>query len=265
MGCGQGAIFLKRSFSDIQRFEDNQITVVIDDNQADVELMLDRKNTTFYRSLAAASDATPVTMTITFEKPKLITDFFLFGTNVKDFELQYFDGSYMTLLSETTNSETNYHASLTPKTTDSVRLIMNATMTPDEEKQVAQFIITERLGQLEFRPPAFAKHKGNVLEQRMITGKSKFLENEVQHIFDFRFRSYTSVLDRQLLVTLSEFPQAALIWPGGGDESQFSFPDIGYRKKDIFLMGRSNFPSPNYTKNYYKAGTNQTLTYREVE
>lgn len=162
------------------------------------------------------------------------------------------------------NQDNFFTASFTGITTEQFKLIMYKTQTPDEEKRINELIITELIGQFEFRPFAQPRHDGNVVENKMINGRSKFVYNLVQHNFNLTLTSHTSIPDRQLIQTLVDLNDSFIFWPSGGDETQFSFADEGYRLEDIFLVSMANFPSPFYTKNYYKAGTNLQILLKEV-
>jgi hypothetical protein len=262
---GQGVKFFYKSYSDIVRLDLGQITVTLNNNDVIKNFMLDRSNFTKWVSFGADDDTISVTMTVDFKVNRFISDFFLINTNLKDFELEYWDGAlWQSLIVETTNADTIYHNQFTGVNTTMVRLTMNTTITADQEKQIGQFIITEQIGQLEFRPFPSPDFDGNIIENKMLNGKSRFVFNEVQHQFTIEFRNYTNVNDRALIQTLVSLFDSFLVWPSGGDTTQFSFTDETYRLEDIFLMNLANRPSPAFTGNYYKAGTNADLVLVEV-
>ncbi len=264
---GQGIRFFNKSFSDIIRFDLNEILVTMTNNDSFKTFLIDRDLFTKYQSSGADDDLVTVELTIDFLQDRFISDLFLVNTNIKDFELEQFDSGssmFVNVLTETSNTAETVHKTFTGLTTQKVKLKMNKTIVADEEKELNLFIITSQIGQLEFRPFARPNHQANIVENKMIDGKSKFVFNQVQHEFAIEFEHHTNVNDRQLLQALTDIKDSFLIWPSGGDTAQFSFTDEGYRLQDIFLVNRANQPSPFFTKNYYRAGTNASMMLKEV-
>jgi hypothetical protein len=263
--AGQGIKFFDRSYSDITRIDIGEITVTIDSGDSLKELMFNRRKLDKWQSSGAASDLTDVVLEIDFLTNRTISDLILIDTNLKSFELEYWTGSiWSSVFTESSNTSSFFHKIFTPQVTTKIRFTMSTTIIPNEEKEISEFIITGLIGQLEFRPLAQPRHQGNIQENKMINGKSKFVHNETQHIFNLQVRNYTNINDRILFQTLFDLPDSFLFWPSGGDISQFSLPDEGYRLEDIYLVGRTNAPSPQYTGNYYKAGTNFDMLLKEV-
>jgi hypothetical protein len=262
---GQGIKFFDRSYSDITRLDIGEITVTIDSGDPLKELMFNRRRLDKWESSGAASDLTDVVLEIDFLTNRTISDLILIDTNLKDFKLDYWTGAvFSNVFTETANASSFYHKIFTPQVTTKIKFTMSKTIVANEEKEIVEFIISNLIGQLEFRPLLQARNQANVQENKMINGKSKFVFNETQHIFNLQIRNYTNINDRILLQTLTDLADSFLIWPSGGDITQFSHPDEGYRLEDIFLVSRFNFPSPQYTGNYYKAGTNFDLLLKEV-
>ena len=264
---GQGIRFFNRSYSDITRLDLEEILISVTNNNDFKTFMVDRDPFTRYQSSGANDDLITVELTVDFLQDRFISDLILVDTNLKDFELQQWDSgsmSYVTVLTETANTANTVYKTFTGLTTDKVKLKMNKTIVADQEKYLNLFIITSEIGQLEYRPFPRPDHDGNIIENKMIDGKSKFVFNQIQHNFEIEFSGYTNINDRQLLQTLSDLKDSFLIWPCGGDEAQFSYADEGWRLEDIYLVNRSNQPSPFFTKNYYKAGTNARLLLKEV-
>ena len=264
---GEGIRFFNRSYSDITRLDLSQILLSMTNNDDFKTFVIDRDLFTKYQSSGADSDSITVELEVDFLQDRFISDLLLVGTNIKDFELERWDeGSsmFVNVLTETANADTTVHKPFTGLTTSKVKLKMNKTIVADQEKEMNLFIITDQIGQLEFRPFPRPNHDGNIIENKMIDGKSKFVFNQVQHSFELELDHYTNVNDRQLFQTLTDLKDSFLVWPSGGNVDQFSFADQGYRLEDIFLVNRANQPSPFFTKNYYKAGTNARMILKEV-
>lgn len=263
--AGEGIKFFDRSYSDITRIDIGEITVTIDSGDALKELMFNRRRSDKWESSGAASDSTDVVLEIDFLTNRTISDLILIDTNLKDFKLDYWTGAtFSNVFTETANTSSFYQNSFTPQVTTKIKFTMSKTIVADQEKEIAEFIITGLIGQLEFRPLAQQRNKANVMENNMINGKSKFVFNETQHAFNLQVRNYTNINDRILYQTIRDLKDSFLIWLSGGDITQFSHPDEGYRLEDIYLVNRVNAPSPQYTGNYYKAGTNLDILVKEV-
>lgn len=262
---GSGFLFFDRSYCDITRYDLGEITLTIDNNDSEKTNLIDRNRFTKWSSVGANSDLTSVVLTVDFNTNRTLTDLILVNSNLKEFQLEYWNGSiWVNSVTEIANDKSTYRKEITPIVTDQIRFTMNKTIIANQEKEVELFIITGKIGQLEYRPTPNPGHTSDIIENKMITGKSRFVLNDIQYQFDIVFEHYTNVADRQLLLTLSNKFDAFLFWPCGGDETQFSFSDDGFRRQDIFLMAVTERPKPYFSKNYYKAGTNATLKLSEV-
>ncbi len=77
-------------------------------------------------------------------------------------------------------------------------------------------------------------------------------------------KSHVNANDITLATTLLERKEPFHFWANGGDDSIFTFDFKPFRFKDIFKMTVIGKNNPEFTKNYYKAGYNNTLTLTEV-
>ncbi len=256
----QGIKFFEQSYTDLSL--DNTIT--IDYNQANVDFMFDRDRLTRWNSIGADSDFTDVTLEIYFAGNYTFSDILLNGINLKEFDIDYYDGGWVSLVAETVNESDNYYLNFSEVTASRVRMIMKKTIVADAEKAVREFFILSSIGQLEYSPQIKVKINPNVKSKMMITGKKKFLMNRQSVTIDLDFKAYTSVLDRTLIQTLNDRFKPFMVWINAGDEEQFSYADQGYRMEDIYLMTIRGAHSHSYTKSIYQTGTSTKMMLEEV-
>lgn len=141
-------------------FEENKINSDTDilsasTGEATINYCLDYNKHTKYKSYGS-NDATQEIITVEFKDasdnaiPQSIDRLILIGINLKQFKLQYdvYLGSVWqgwTDISETiktTNSENNLIISFTQITAWKVRLVMDKTITANQEKEICEFIVT---------------------------------------------------------------------------------------------------------------------------
>jgi len=119
--------------------------------------MLDRNENTFSGTDGANDNTTTVTETFDMGWERDV-DTFVLRSNLKEFNIQYWDGAawqaFSPAVSYTVNAETflviNLAASVS---TSKIKLTMTKTITADEEKKVYQFEITEKITEMYIETP----------------------------------------------------------------------------------------------------------------
>ncbi len=257
-----GTRFLKMNYSDINRAE---ASIVIDNNNAEVESLINRDPFWVWQSIGSNDDTDTVTLTASFGVARTMDTLLLINHNLKNFSFEYWNGAvWIEILAETANVEDVYFSKFTPVSTDQVRLIMNSTIVADSEKTIQDFIATGQLGQFAGYPEVELTDTTDRVKKRMLSGKEKITISGPQVKANIRFKDYTGNTDRTLVNTLRELREEFLIWPSGGDASQFAHNDIGYRLSDIYLVTIDKGFRHKFTKGLFKSGMSGNLIFTEV-
>lgn len=258
-----GIRFFRMSFADINRAA---VTLTLSNNDAEKLSLINRDPLFTWQSIGS-SDSSPVTLTVDFGTARTIDTLILTLNNLKNFQLEYLNGSsvWTQIFAETANTAETYYRKFTPVSTQQVRLTMNTTRTADAQKTVQDFIITQEIGQLVGYPPiSFQNNTGNTLKKKMLNGKDKLVLSGFLRVFKLNFTDHVGTADRDLFNTLASLTEAFLLWPCGGDATQFAHGDIGYRLQDIYLVAVDNGYTHQFTQNLYRSGFSAPLTLSEV-
>lgn len=257
-----GVRFFNMSYADPNR---RGVSLAIDNQENNIDALVNRDPLWVWES-SGSDDTDDITFTIEFDRSREVSSLLLLGNNLKEFTLQRRDGAgaWIAVLSETSNVDVDYFNEFSPVTTDAVRLIMSKTMVSDEEKTIREFIVTKSIGQLEGYPKLRFSVSGASQQKTMFGGKTKFVANEVSHNLDLTFKDHIGDNDRDLFKTLLSLTESFLVWPCGGDETQFAHGDIGYRRGDVYLMGVARGANHEFTKNLYFSGFNSSLRLSEA-
>lgn len=258
-----GIRFFKMSFADPNRAG---VSVSIDSNDAIKDYLTNRENLFCWAS-TGSDDANPVTLEVTFDTAREIDTLILVKNNLKTFSFDYLNGvgSWVNLITESTNSEETYFSQFSAVTTTSVRLVMTATMVADAQKTMRDFIITKQIGRLVGYPRVSMPTKPTSQKKTLVTGKHKILQSGVDTVLRVNFKDHVGTADRTLFNTLVESTEEFLIWPCGGDMTPFAHGDKGWRLEDIFLVQLDPAGyTHEFTKNLYFSGMNASLTLIEV-
>jgi hypothetical protein len=230
--------------------------------------VINRSNNTAWLTTNSL-DANNTTLTIDFADEKSISDILLIKHNFKSFNLKWWDGSafqaFTPPINETTNTkETNYYE-VSQVTTSQIQLTILGTMVPDSDKFLYQLIATEKLGQFEGWPiiksPTISRNRNKTL---MLSGKMNVFENIGNFGMTLQFNNFSSDADLALIEALYEKVEGFLVWPCGGDETQFRTIRQGYRLEDIFLMKPLDEYVPEYDKGIYKNSVSFNVKLQEV-
>ncbi len=126
-------------------FFDTITTATVTSGTVTVTNMIDNNIDTQYESSGFNDDLTSTTISIDFTDTQTVSNIVLLNHNLKDYSI-YYNSNVANVFSPdlvfTTNSETSQYFSFTTVTTiTNITLLMNKTITADEEKKVGQFII----------------------------------------------------------------------------------------------------------------------------
>lgn len=121
----------------------------VDSNTSTVSDMIDGNESTQYISSGYNSDTLSTTITVTFDTTQTVSNIILLNHNMKKF-LLYYNNTTTNLFSPSllylTNSETSHFFSVATVTNiTSINLKIDTTITPNQEKQLGEFIITNLL------------------------------------------------------------------------------------------------------------------------
>lgn len=256
-----GIKFFSMNFADINRAA---ASISIDNNSAESDSLINRDP--FWAWTSTGSDDTDtITLDVDFGQSREVDTLILVENNLKEFTLSYLSGvSYIPVLSVTDNAETTYQASFASFNAQYVRFTMTRTMTADAQKTLRDFIITKQIGQFVGYPTVQVGDDTDVIKKRLATGKYKFVQDGQASKITVQFQNHVGENDRTLINTLREWPEEFLIWPCGGNADQFAFNDIGYRLKDIYLVGADKGFTHSFTKGLFNSGMNGTLNLYEA-
>lgn len=243
---------------------------------------LDKNPLTKWRSSGSA-DAITETFTITLPKTTTFTRILILDHNFKEFTIKHdvsgvftdfasvigLDGSQATI-SETTFSDDTAYYEFDSVSTASVQITITKTQVADEEKKMAQVIITTELGTLTGFPVVNAtRFSRNIKRRRVLSGKSLIQKSEESTRFRLDFRNYPSTgftADLDLMFTLFDRDANFIMWLSGGRRGTdfFRYTLRGYRLKDAFEMQIDRDISESYTKNVYINMVNLRMSFVEA-
>lgn len=256
-----GIIFFEMSWADITR---TTVSRSITHNTSLLDNMFNRDIFYDWVSVGAASDSTTVTLEIDFGVARAFTYLFLKETNLKNFSLQYWNGSsWTTIFSEAANTSSFYQKTFSQVTAQKVRLLMNGTIVANQEKAVGEFILTKLIGQLVGYPEIDFNNDKNTISKAMLSGRYKTVSDGGSVKIKLNFKDYMGAADRALFATLFNKTEAFIVWLCGGDTTQFAYADEGYRLQDLYLVAIDDGYTHKFTKNLYSSGFNATISLSE--
>jgi len=188
--------------------------------------------------------------------------------NFKAYTIQYWNGStyvdFSTPINETTNSsESTYHV-FNDVSTSMLRLIIQGTITPDDDKFLYQFIATDIIGRFEGWPVLNPTLSRNRRTSRLLSGKQAVKEKIGAYSSRVTVSNLRDDNDLTIIEGLFAANEGFLFWPCGGDEDQFSSRRLGYRLEDIYLCKTSNEWNPAFASGIYQTGIVVNMNLVEV-
>lgn len=246
--------FFRKNHLDLNR--DNP-SITITDNvassngQSSVNQLRNRNNITGW--LTTGSDDTANTEILAEFGDLLSVDFVeLVRHNFKDFLIEWKDVSdtWNTYENVTSNTElTTIHRKDTAVETRALRITIYSTQTADADKELRQFIATERIhkfnGWPEVNKPTFSKERR---VNKMPSGRVNIAKTRGSFSCDLKIKVTSDTDDLAIHEDLYERVEGVLMLITGGDESQFTYNGQNYRNEDIVLV----LPIDEYQNPYYK-------------
>ncbi len=226
---------------------------------------------TRWTSSGENTDGDSVSLEMDFGFNRTIDSFYIYNTNIDNIVIATWNGSSwddVTVSNATIVKRSDdffVFAKLTNSVTvDKIRVTGSNTIVANEEKHVSMFLAFLEIGQFEYFPifKPEVDPSQNVFETT--NGLGFIIERGEAFRALLEFKSHVNTNDIALATTLLERKEPFYIWANGGDESIFTFNFKPFRFEDIFKMSIVGINKPEFTKNYYKAGYNNTVKLLEV-
>lgn len=242
---------------------------------------LDRNPITYWRSVAS-TDSMTETLEITFVADQTFNRIFLQDHNFKAFEIEYFSsGMYNSFtnvvgingslsgISETTFSQDTSYYEFTEVTASKIRISIDTTQIPNQEKYLNQVIVCSELGTLQGYPEIKGLELNRQLRtEKMLSGRVLNLKSDEVFKVQLDFKDYPNSLgeDIDLLFTLQDSEESFLIWLCGGKFGTNFFRHTlrGYRLRDIYPVQLISPLKPIYSDNVYINGLNLSVQFQEA-
>ena len=210
------------------------------------DLMRNRRNDSGWGT-AGSSDAGSTTLIFNMTDDYLISDIIIAFHNLKRYTIDYWNGSaYVDFpgaeaVAVLNNVNNTTHHRFTPVTTSRIRLIIVATQTPNDDKYIGQFIITNRIGQFEVEPfiRKPKQERGRKI-RKMLSGRSNITRSLGATSFAYQFPKNLNGADMAILQRMFEAVNGFIVWNCGGTVDQFPMVIPGFRMHDIYLMQCAN-------------------------
>jgi len=242
-------------------------TVATDNGQDIVDFTRNRSNNSAWAT-TDSTDAANTTIEVNTGDHESIDTIILIGHNFKSFTIQYEDAGWQdfsTVISETTNSDSTTEFNFTEVSTSKIKLIITGCQTVDEDKVLKQLLILKTMRQLEAFPEIKKpSHSTNRKISKMLSGKSNFVSQVGGFKVDLKLKYWNNDADLTAIEQIYVNRLPVLVWLCGGDEDQFQFKRIGYRKEDIYLMRPANDYIPQWYSNIYTTGIDINIKLVEV-
>ena len=164
------------------------------------------------------------------------------------------------------NKKTSYFAFNEKPNLANIQLELGETFPSGINKRIGRIIICEELGTFKGYPVIreinFSQNSRNVKSKggpELITKQNRTLKR-----IPLQFRNYTEIDDIQLVESLFLSQTPFLIWPCGGNESQFKFPITGYRLQDIYKVQTKGDFRTSFKDGSYEQLISATATFAET-
>lgn len=233
-------------------------SVATDPGQAYVDLLRNRRNDSGWGT-GGSTDLGNTTLEIETQDENEITDILLVNHNFKAYTIQYWNGSsyvnFSTAINVSNNTKTTTNHNFNAVSTTKVKLIITGTMTADQDKLLSQFIITKRIGQFTNEPyiKKPRQEKGRKV-RKMLSGRANITRSLGAFSCTFSFPALKDAADHAIIERMADSFNGFLVWPCGGDATQF-FTDVqGFRLKDIYLMNCANDLETEWNGGYFDHG-----------
>ncbi len=269
----QQILFFRKSLIDSDNGDiDITVTDAVATNtgQDYVNYMRNRKNDSSWIT-TGSTDAANTTLEVDFVDTISISDILIVSHNLKAYTIQYWSGiawvDFSTVISETTNTESTNHYNFTSVASSKIKIIITGTQVVDADKYIKQLIVTRRIGsgQLEGWPvikkPVISTNKKS---SKMLSGSINLVESVNSFSVTLSVSNWNIDADMDIIEDIYFRHQGVLLWPCGGDATQFATERIGYRKEDIYLVRPVSEYTPELHKGIYSTGVKTELKLAEA-
>lgn len=246
-------------------------TITVSSADDKKEFAFDGLKYTRWTSDGEDTDGDQVTLEMDYGFNRTVDSFYIFNTNIEDVEVQYWTGLAWATVNSSIATITKssdlfyYHAKLNSSVTaQKIRIVGEDTITPNQEKYVTLFHAFMELGQLEYFPVVESKFNPYQDVFKTTSGLNFIIERGEAFEAIIKFKSHVNQNDIDLVQELLARKEPFYIWLNGGNETIFTYTFRPYLFSDIFKVAIIGGSTPMYTKNYYKAGYNDTLNLVEV-
>jgi hypothetical protein len=240
--------------------------VADDAGESFVNLLRNRNNTTGWGT-AGSTDAANTELLIESTDEMELTDIHLVGHNFKAYTMTYWDSNtetyvaFPTAINVANNTDPNTHHNFTEIQTYKVKLVITGTMTADDDKLLAQLILTRRMGQFSSQP--FVKkpkqERGRKV-RKMLSGRANVTRTVGAFSCTLAFPTNKVAADYDLIEQMYDSFNGFLVWLCGGDTSDFFTEVQGFRKQDIYLMACANELDTEWTSGRFDNGLKMEIS-----
>lgn len=260
-------LFFNKSVAD---FENTTVVLTVTSGSTTIANILNRSSRDAWAS-EGSSDIISETIIADLGDVRRISSILVLKHNFKHYRVYYWneDTSAYVLITDSNlvqaDTENAYIELATPVNTSKIRIIIDDTLVANEEKTLAQLILTTKIGQLEGWPiikkPTLSRDgKAN----KMLSGKFNYQVSAGAYSATLEVANWSSDDDLEIVETLYDINEGFLFWPCGGDAEQFKSIRKGYRYEDIYLCRCSNEYVPELYGGFYQSGMVMKIDLVEV-
>lgn len=195
---------------------------------------------------SGSNDVTDEVFTIEFASAKDIDRIHIENHNVKDGNIQYWNGAayvdFSPAISMSSNTATDNYYEVASVSTERIRFTMNTTQTANAEKFLGNWRAMEQIGEVNANPETF-KFSFEDAKVLHTTGKGRTINVTFDNTnftaeLDFSDANDTDIA---LFRTLKDRTDTFYIYPGGGNTT---YTQEGFRIRDIYRVTFSNSFEP---------------------
>lgn len=264
--------FLKKNWIDLSN-ADGAITVTdavaTNTGSAIIDFVRNRNNYSAWLT-TGSTDAANTTLDIDLGQSLDVDCLMLVKHNWKAFTIKERGSTsdpwsdFSTPIAQTTNADEVSFFSFDSVETRYLQIIITGCQVVDADKELYQLIIAEQLGQFAGWPMIKnPTHDRGRKATNMLSGKLSMVEGVGAFLVDLEFTHLKSAADLAIIEEIYTMREGCLLWLGGGDEAQFNYAALGYRKEDIYLVRPTNNYEPTLDKGIYPNGHRIVLKLRE--
>lgn len=267
-----GILFFEKNKIDLDLGSRVTITVTdataTDTGQTYVDYLRNRRNDSGWGT-TGSNDAANTTLEVDFGELQEIDSILLIEHNLKSYTIQYWDGAawqdFSTAINVSGNADTTKYHSFDDVETNKIKIVITGTMVTDEDKILAQLVVTQKIQQLTTQPKVSGIDVSrNRRQVKALSGRARIMRSAGAVSFSLEKDAMIDTSDLSALEALHDYYDGFLVWLCGGDSSQFRTERIGWRLKDLYLMAVSSEYSPQWHDGRFKQGTDIRMNLVEV-